>query len=88
VKKKQPKYIREFNQEIRREIARKARKRKREELAEVMTKDKAETYGDVYAIFNGLSKKAKDWAVLDRIFTLSSLGKNPTEIIKMMEPKK
>jgi len=88
MKKSQPKYLREFKQKITREIAQKIRKRRREELLEVIAKDKVETYGDINAIFNGLSKRAKDRAVLDRIFTLVSLGKRPTEILEIMEVKK
>jgi len=86
--KKQPKYLRELKQDIRREIAQKTRKRRQEELAAVMAKDKAETYGDICAIFEGLSKKAKDRAVFDRIISLIRIGKQPSEIIEMMEPKK
>ena len=88
MKKKHPKCIRELKQEIGREIARNTRRRRREELAEVMAKDKAETYGDICAIFEGLSKRAKDSAVLDRIFTLARLGHSPKEILKVMEVKK
>jgi hypothetical protein len=88
MKKKQPKYVRELRQEIGREIAKKTRERRRKELAEVVAKDKVETYGDICAIFNGLSKRAKDSAVLNRIFMLARLGNRPTEIIKIMEPKK
>jgi len=84
--KKQPKYLRELKQDIGREIAQKTRKRRQEELAAVMAKDKAETYGDVITIFYGLSKKAKDMAVFDRIFALARIGKQPSEIIEIMEP--
>jgi hypothetical protein len=88
MKKKELKAIRELKQEVNREVAKRLRKKRHEELTEVMAKDKVETYGDVDAIFYGLSKRAKDSAVLDRIFTLARLGNRPTEIIKIMEPKK
>lgn len=88
MKKKQPKGVRELKQEIGREIARRTRERRQKEFAEVITKDKVETYGDICAIFDGLSKKAKDSAVLDRIFTFARLGNSPTEILKIMEPEK
>jgi hypothetical protein len=88
MKKQQPKYVREFKQKIAREVAQNIRKRRREELAMVLTKDKVKTYGDIIAIFDGLSKKAKDSAVLCRIYTLACFEKTPTEIMKIMEPKK
>ena len=87
MKKRQPKYILEFKQKIAREIAQNTRKRRREELSKVMTKDKVETYGDIIAIFNGLSRRAKDSAVLCRIYTLATFLKSPKEIIKTMEEK-
>jgi hypothetical protein len=82
------KRIREFQQNISREINQRIRKQRREEFLRLMEKSKMETYDDVIVIFNGLSKKAKDSAVLSRIFTLARLGKSPAEIIKTMEPKK
>jgi hypothetical protein len=88
MKKKQPKYVRELKQEIGREIAKKTRERRRKEFIAVMAKDKVETYGDIWAIFNGLSKKAKDSAVAQRIFTLARLGNRPKEIVEILEPKK
>jgi len=88
VKKKQPKAIRELKQEINREVAKNLRKKRHEEHSKVMAKDKVETYSDIVAIFDGLSKGAKDSAVLERIFTLARMGKCPTEIMKIMEPKK
>jgi hypothetical protein len=88
MKKRQPKYVREFKQKIAREVAQNIRKRRREELSKVLAKDKVETYNDMDAIFYGLSKRAKDSAVLYRILTLIHLGKSPTEIMNIMEPKK
>jgi hypothetical protein len=84
MKKHQPKYILELKQKIAQNI----RKRRREELSRIKAKDKVETYGDMDAIFYGLSKRAKDSAVLFRINTLAHLGKSPTEIMNIMEPKK
>jgi hypothetical protein len=87
-KKYQPKRLREFKQKIAQEVAQKIRQQRREELSRLMAKDKVETYGDIIAIFNGLSRKAKDSAVLGRIYSLAKLGESPTEIMKTMEPKK
>jgi len=82
------KSVRELKQKIAREIAQKIRKQHHEEFLSVIAKNKIETYNDVIAIFYGLSKKAKDRAVFDRIFFLAQCGDTPTEIIKTMEPKK
>ena len=82
--KRQSKYIREFKQKVAQDI----QKRRREELSKVMVKKKVETFNDIIAIFNGLSKRAKDSAVLGRIYSLATFGKSPTEIIKTMEPEK
>jgi glucosamine 6-phosphate synthetase-like amidotransferase/phosphosugar isomerase protein len=83
-KKRMQKYVHEFKQKF----AQEKRKRKHEELLAVITKNKIETYDDIIAIFNGLSRKAKDSAVLCRIYSLAKLGESPTEIIKAMVPKK
>jgi hypothetical protein len=79
---------REFKQKIAREITQKIRRQRREEFLRLMEKGKMETYEDIIAIFNGLSRKAKDSAVLCRIYQLAKLGKSPIEIIKTMEPEK
>jgi len=88
VNKKELKAIRELRQEINREVAKKLRKKRHEEHSVVMAKDKVETYDDIIAIFYGLSKRAKESAVFERIFELARLGKRPTEIMKIMEPIK
>jgi len=80
--------LREIKQKIAREVAQKIRKQRREEFSVVMAKNKIETYGDIFAIFNGLSKKAKDRAVIDKIYLLAKCGESPAEIIKTMEVKK
>jgi hypothetical protein len=86
--KTQPKRLREYKRLVAQKAAQSLRKQRREELSRVFVKDKVETYDDVIAIFYGLSKKAKDSAVFDRILTLARLGERPAEIMKMMEPKK
>jgi len=80
------KSVRELKQEITLEVARGIRKRRREEFSIVAAKSKVETYDDMVAIFYGLSRKAKDRAVLDRILLLAKCGNSPAEIIKSMEP--
>jgi len=83
VKKRQSKYIREIKQKVALNI----RKQRREKFTLVMAKDKVETFDDIISIFNGLSKRAKDSAVLSQIHLLVRLEKSPNEIIKILEPK-
>jgi hypothetical protein len=87
MKQRQSKRVREFKQKIAREVTQRIRKQRHEELSRVMAKDKTETYDDIITIFYGLSKKARDSAVLGRIYSLARLGKSPTEIMKTMEVK-
>ena len=83
MKKRQPKCIREIKQKVAQNI----RKQKRIKFSNVLTKDKVETFDDIISIFNGLSRRAKDSAVLSQIHLLVRLEKSPNEIIKILEPK-
>jgi len=83
MKKRQPKYIREIKQKVAQDI----RKQRRKKFSLVMAKDRVETFDDIIAIFNGLSKRAKDSAVLARIHTLVLCKNSPNEIVKILEPK-
>jgi Ca2+-binding EF-hand superfamily protein len=80
--------VRKLRKEMAQELAKRTRERKKEALKQVLSKEKVETYGDIFAIFDGLSKKAVEKTALDKIFTLAHLGNSPAEIIKLMEPKK
>ena len=88
MKKREPKYIRDFKAKISKEVAQKTRKRKREEFSNALAKEKVENYGDIFALFCGLSKRAKDHAVLARIEMLARMGYSPADIIEKMEPEK
>ncbi|MDR1587283.1 MAG: hypothetical protein LBS57_07510 [Treponema sp.] len=82
----------EFARDFKRQVAIKCAKRIREEkkkaFEDVMVKGKVVTYGDLFAVLGKLSKKAKEYAALNRIQTLAGMGYSPTEIIELMEPKR
>jgi hypothetical protein len=85
--KRKPKYI----QEIKKQIAADARKRRtafrKEQFQEALSKDKVETIGDVWGIYCGLSARAKENAVYHQILFLARCGKTAREIVSQMEVK-
>jgi hypothetical protein len=68
--------------------ARRTRKAKKEAFERVMAKEKVETYGDIYDVFLGLSKRAIEIAAIERIRVLGTMGYSPARIIEVMEVKK
>ncbi|MDR0877242.1 MAG: hypothetical protein LBN21_04255 [Treponema sp.] len=87
-KKRVPKAVREFRQEM----AIKQRKRtsewKRKEFEAALAKEKLETYRDIFGVFCGLSHKAMESAACQKIVKLAARGFNARQIIDYMEPKK
>jgi hypothetical protein len=53
-----------------------------------MSKEKVETYGDIYDVLLGLSRRAMEVAAIERIRVLASMGYSPARIIKVMEVKR
>jgi hypothetical protein len=86
--KRESKFIRDFKKKIAVDMASHTREAREKAFADVMDKEKVETYADVFAIFDGLSRKAKDLTVYGRIEHLAALGCVPKKIIEIMEPKK
>jgi hypothetical protein len=86
--KREPKFIRNLKKQMAKSQAKYTRDHKKEEFEKVKAKGKEETYGDLYGIFCGLSKKAIVSAACWRIEWLASAGCSPTEIIERMEPKR
>jgi hypothetical protein len=80
--------IRNIRKKIAQDQAKRTRARKKEAFEKVLSKEKVETYGDIFAIFDGLSKKAVEKTAFDKIFTLAHLGNSPAKIIELMERKK
>ncbi|MDR0710345.1 MAG: hypothetical protein LBF77_09795, partial [Spirochaetaceae bacterium] len=70
------------------DMARRTRKAKKESFERVMGKGKVETYGDVFDLFCGLSRRAIEVAAIARIQTLVRLGYSPARIIGIMEVKR
>jgi hypothetical protein len=86
--RRQQKYIEDLKKKMAKDQARRTREAKKDSFATVMAKEKIETYGDLFGVFDGLSERAKNAAVLLRIQTLAVVGYSPAEIVKMMEPKR
>jgi hypothetical protein len=86
--KRQLDYIRELKRDIAAKCAKKTREYKKNEFEKAMAKDKVETYGDIYGLFCGLSRKAMEVAALNRIERLAAMGYSPAKIIELMEVKK
>jgi len=86
--KREPKFIWNLKKQMAKDMAKHTREYKKIELEKVKAKGKVETYGDIYGIFCGLSKKAIESAAFWRIEWLASAGCSPTEIIERMEPKR
>jgi hypothetical protein len=84
----QLKYIRDLKKQMANDQARRTRKAKKEAFERVMSKEKVETYGDIYDLFCGLSRRALEVAALDRIQTLTRMGYSPERIIDVMEIKR
>jgi alkylated DNA nucleotide flippase Atl1 len=82
------KFIRDFKKKISVDMVRRTREIRKKAFAEVMEKEKVETYGDIFAIIDGLSRRAKEVAVYGRIKYLATLGRSPKQIIEIMEPEK
>jgi hypothetical protein len=78
--------------EIKKEIANNLRKHTRDfrkkNFEDVLNKGKVETYLDMFNLFDGLSKKAKDSVVLKTIIELVQYGKTAQEIVDILEVKK
>ena len=88
-RKKVPLYVKKIRQAFGRKLAQETRKRHKKDLNEVLKKGKVETYGDVYAIVNGLSGMAKRIAVAAHVLHLASFhNMTPQQIIENLEPKK
>jgi hypothetical protein len=86
--KRQEEYIRGLRREIAAKCAKKTREYKREQFKAAMAKEKVETFGDVYGIFCGLSRRSMEVAALDRIETMARRGYSPVKIVELMEIKK
>ncbi len=61
---------------------------KKKAFAEVLAKEKVETYMDIYNIFCGLSRKAINSAAYKEIHALARSGFGPSAIVELMEGKK
>jgi hypothetical protein len=86
--KREGQFIREFKKKMAVDMAKRTREARKKAFAEVMGKEKAETYGDIFAIFDGLSRRAKEAVVYGRIKYFVAMGRSPKQIIDIMEPKK
>jgi alkylated DNA nucleotide flippase Atl1 len=86
--KREEKFIRDFKKKMAVDMARHTREARKKAFAEVMGKEKVETYGDIFAILDGLSRRAKEAVVYGRIHHFVALGRSPKQIIDIMEPKK
>jgi hypothetical protein len=86
--KREAKYVQEIKKQIAADVRKKRTALRKEEFQKAMSKDKVETYGDVFGIYYGLSARAKENAAYKQILFLARLGKTPQEIIKQMEVKK
>jgi hypothetical protein len=84
----QLKYIQDLKKQMANDQARRTRKAKKEAFERVMSKEKVETYGDIYDIFCGLSRRAIEIAAIDRIRVLGTMGYSPARIIEVMEVKR
>jgi hypothetical protein len=82
------KYIRDLKRQTAINCAKRTREWKEEAFENVMAKGKVETYGDVFGVFCGLSKKAVEVAALNRIEALARMGYSPARIMEVMEPKR
>jgi anthranilate/para-aminobenzoate synthase component I len=79
--------VRNLKRQMTAKCAKLVRERKRNEFEAVVAKGKVETYGDVFAIYDKLSGRAKRYAAFVRIETLASLGYSPEKIFEIMESK-
>jgi Holliday junction resolvasome RuvABC DNA-binding subunit len=77
--KRELQYIRDLKKKVAAKIAKDTREARKKAFEEVMKKERMETYGDWIAIHDGLSAKAKSWAVF-------GLGYSPKQIVAIMEP--
>jgi hypothetical protein len=81
-------YIRKLKRQIAVKCAKRTREWKKKAFEDVIAKEKIETYGDIFGIFYGLSKRAIEVAALNRIEVLAGMGYSPARIIGVMEVKK
>jgi alkylated DNA nucleotide flippase Atl1 len=86
--KRESKFIRDFKQEFAKKCRKQTLERKRDELQKVLQKGKVETYSDIFGLFAGLTRKAIEIAAYEKIRRLASLGYDPKEILKLMNPEK
>ncbi|MDR1175349.1 MAG: hypothetical protein LBK83_07770 [Treponema sp.] len=85
--RRETKFIRDLEKKMAADMARRTREAKKKAFAEVMGKEKVKTYGDIFAILDGLSRKAKEMAAYGRIQHFAMLGRSPKQIVEIMEPK-
>jgi hypothetical protein len=81
-------FAREFKRTVAKEAAKRERESKRKAFEDVVAKGKIETYGDLFAILEKLSRRAKEYAALNEIQRLASMGCGPAKIVEFLEPKK
>jgi rRNA processing protein Krr1/Pno1 len=81
-------FAREFKRTVAKEVAKRERESKRKAFADVVAKGKIETYGDLFAILGKLSRRAKDYAAINEVQRLASMGYDPKKIVEFLEPKK
>jgi hypothetical protein len=84
----EPKFIRDLKQQMAKDMARRTRKAKKESFERVLAKGTMETYGDIYDLFCGLSRRAIEVAAIERIHTFVRMGYSPERIIEVMEVKR
>jgi hypothetical protein len=85
---RESKFIREAKKQAAKDQARRTRTAKKEAFERVAAKGKVETYGDIFDLFCGLSRRAVEIAALDRIRTFVRMGYSPERIIDVMEIKR
>jgi hypothetical protein len=82
------KKIQSLKKEWAKKMAAGTRARKKDEFEKVKAKGKVETFGDIYGVFCGLSKRAIEASAFHEIQKLAALGYGPEMIIERMEPVK
>jgi hypothetical protein len=76
-----------FVKELNMKYAKARREERKKAYEAVVAKGEIVTYGDLFAVFDKLSWRAKRAAALNEVLRLSSMGLNPEKIIETMEPK-
>jgi hypothetical protein len=87
-KKRVSKAVREMLQEMAIKQRKRTNEMKRKSFEDALAKEKLETYGDLFGVFCGLSRKAIEAAACRKIEELAARGFNAQQIIVYMEPKK